>query len=103
MRRLNHSATGRRTDTDVLSFNFDELRGGYFFLGEIYISVDRLRRQAREYRQSLAAEAALLFIHGFLHLLGYDHELGGRQKVLMESKQSACLRSVLAGAKGVRS
>ena len=102
MRRLNRYATGRRGDTDVLSFNFDEPRGRYFFLGEIYISVGRLKRQASEYRQSLKAEAALLFIHGFLHLLGYDHEKGGKHRRLMEAKQSACFQSVFPLLSGVR-
>jgi probable rRNA maturation factor len=102
MRRLNKASTGRRGDTDVLAFNFDEPRGRDYFLGEIYISVDRLRRQAADYRQSLKSETALLFIHGFLHLLGYDHERGGGARRRMETKQAACHRAVLGPRTGSR-
>jgi probable rRNA maturation factor len=69
IRRLNRRY--RRTDraTDVLSFAF----GDDDLLGEIYISPCRAAVQARHYRLTYPEEILRLFIHGFYHLLGYDH------------------------------
>ena len=63
--------------TDVLSFPVENdfiLDTNLMPLGSIVISVDFVRHKAREYKHSEASEMALLFIHGLLHLLGYDHE-----------------------------
>ena len=68
--------------TDVISFSFldgvnnrDEIlhSKGIVDLGEIYISIDRAKEQAIEYGHSLKRELCFLFVHGLLHLLGYDH------------------------------
>ncbi len=63
--------------TDVLSFPLGE-RGadGRFYLGDIIISVPVAFRQGREKGHGLERELKLLAIHGFLHLLGYDHSAG---------------------------
>lgn len=67
--------------TDVISFAFldNEDREnilkseGDVVLGDIYICLDVAKRQAEEYGHSLNRELRFLFIHGLLHLLGYDH------------------------------
>ena len=68
--------------TDVISFAFldnDAHRDAMFHsgamvvLGEIYISFDKAREQAQTYEHSLQRELKFLFVHGLLHLLGYDH------------------------------
>jgi len=65
--------------TDVISFAFlddkkeKELRGGPINLGQIIISFDKAEEQAKEYGHSLIREMVFLFVHGMLHLLGYDH------------------------------
>lgn len=75
VRRLNRAHLGADRTTDVLSFPAgSDLEPGQFHLGEIAVSVPRARRQARRARWSFEAEMALLLVHGYLHLLGYDHE-----------------------------
>jgi probable rRNA maturation factor len=58
--------------TDVLSFPFEPMPMAP--LGSLVISMDHVEKAAREFGHSEAEETALLFIHGLLHLLGYDHE-----------------------------
>ena len=61
--------------TDVLSFpDGDVLPTGQRFLGEIVISLDTARRQARDLAHGEDRELMELVLHGVLHLLGYDHE-----------------------------
>jgi rRNA maturation RNase YbeY len=52
-------------------------------LGDIVISIDTAGRQAREARAALRDECCRLVIHGYLHLLGYDHERSRREAVRM--------------------
>jgi probable rRNA maturation factor len=67
---------GKRGTTDVLAFPADGAPdpGGSRYLGDIAISVPRAQRQAREAGHPLAREVRILLLHGYLHLLGYDHE-----------------------------
>ncbi len=68
--------------TDVLSF----VMADPDLLGEIYISVERAAVQSRRFGTSFAEEILRLFIHGLLHLVGYDHEAeNDREK--MEKKE----------------
>ncbi len=64
----------RRLDkgTDVLSFPIKESKTN--FLGSIVISADTAKKVADEFGHSFEAEMQLLFIHGLLHLIGFDHE-----------------------------
>jgi probable rRNA maturation factor len=74
IRALNRDFRGLDKATDVLSFR--TTRGGGFrgYLGDIVISVETAKRQAHRLRSSLPRELEILALHGFLHLLGYDHE-----------------------------
>ena len=76
MREFNRSYRQRSVSTDVLSFPCNEVPGadddGH--LGDLVISVETARRQARRERHSLGRELKTLVLHGYLHLLGYDHE-----------------------------
>lgn len=62
-------------------------------LGDIIISVTRAKEQAEEYGHSLERELGFLFVHGFLHLLGYDHQDEASEKEMM-GKQEQVLSQV---------
>jgi probable rRNA maturation factor len=77
MRKLNQRFTNRKGTTDVLSFSFKEdknTKAKKGLLGEVYISVNRARKQARDYQATFDQELKRLVVHGTLHLLGYDHK-----------------------------
>lgn len=71
IRQLNKQWRGKNTATDVLSFEQDPETG---VLGDIVISLDTARRQAREGKRALSDEITRLMAHGLLHLMGHDHE-----------------------------
>ncbi|GAB6990659.1 rRNA maturation RNase YbeY [Paenibacillus pini] len=62
-------------------------------LGDIIISVNRAQAQSEEYGHSLEREIGFLFVHGFLHLLGYDHQDEASEAEMM-GKQEAVLAQV---------
>jgi len=71
LHRLNRTYRGKDRPTDVLSFPGEGEAG----LGDVVISVERAERNAKgRRRRSLPQELDVLALHGFLHLLGYDHE-----------------------------
>ncbi len=74
MRILNRDHRGLDKPTDVLSFRSTRKGGSSGYLGDIVISAETAVRQARRRRSTLRRELEVLTLHGFLHLLGYDHE-----------------------------
>ncbi len=74
MQNINKEQRGKDKPTDVLSFpiesDFDHLP-----LGTVIISADTAKRQSQELGHTLEEELKILFIHGILHLQGYDHEV----------------------------
>jgi probable rRNA maturation factor len=79
---INREFRGIDKATDVLSFPSDPFPGAP--LGSIVISVDKVVSVAEELNHSEDDEIALLFIHGMLHLLGYDHEVDNGEMRLKE-------------------
>ena len=73
IKKLNKEHRNKDKATDVLSFPLENIPG--MLLGSIVISVDTAKRGAEEFGHSVENEIKLLFIHGLLHLLGYDHEI----------------------------
>jgi len=73
IRELNKIHRNKDKATDVLSFPLEDMPG--MPLGSIVISLDTAKRVANELGHSIEEEIKLLFIHGLLHLLGYDHEI----------------------------
>ncbi|MFC4022759.1 rRNA maturation RNase YbeY [Oceanobacillus longus] len=82
IQELNRNYRQKDTPTDVISFAMQESVDGEMdiigedlpmILGDIVISVDKAKEQANEYEHTYERELAFLTVHGFLHLLGYDH------------------------------
>ena len=92
--------------TDVLSFPMLELQDGHLqqpltdadtdwtseqptvFLGDILICLHRAEQQATAYGHSFTREAGFLFVHGLLHLLGYDHDTSAREAIMLQRQQT---------------
>ncbi len=84
IREINKEFRGIDKDTDVLSFPFEDLPMAP--LGSIVISKSYVEQKAKELGHSLDDEFTLLFIHGLLHLLGYDHEVDNGEMRIMEQE-----------------
>lgn len=87
-------------ETDVLSFpmfekeeiqnvedNIPEV------LGDIVISIERVKEQAKEYEHSFERELAYMVVHGFYHLMGYDH-MAEEEKIQMRQKEENVLEKL---------
>lgn len=74
IQKLNYEHRNINKPTDVLSFPF-EFNFENMPLGSIVISIDFVEEKARYFNHTFNDELSLLFIHGLLHLLGYDHEI----------------------------
>ena len=73
IKELNQEFRQKDTPTDVLSFPYEDMP--MIPLGSIVISVDFVNEKAEFYNHTSQEEFVLLFIHGILHLVGYDHEI----------------------------
>lgn len=82
IREINREYRHKDAPTDVISFAMEELGEGEVeiagaglprILGDIIISVPKAKEQAEEYGHPFLRELGFLAVHGFLHLLGYDH------------------------------
>lgn len=76
IKKLNREYRGKAKATDVLSFSYIEESSfpEKNLIGEIAISIPTAKKQAREHHKTLAQEVQFLFVHGLLHIFGYDHE-----------------------------
>ncbi len=84
-------------ETDVITFALEDddsliMPTDERILGDIYISIDKAISQAEEYGHSLLRELSFLAVHGFYHLLGYDHMTKEDEKVMF-TKQEEVLDS----------
>ncbi len=91
IRDLNRRFRNLNRPTDVLSFNIDDKPGDNNVFGEIYISTDTAGRFARTEKVGFNAVLLRLCCHGFLHLLGYNHEKKDDQRI-MQSKEDYYLK-----------
>lgn len=92
---LNSKYRGIDRETDVITFALEDEKdmvnnSGIRVLGDIYISIDKAISQKNEYGHSLLRELTFLAVHGFYHLLGYDHMNEADEKIMF-SKQDEIL------------
>ncbi|WP_099352227.1 rRNA maturation RNase YbeY [Fredinandcohnia onubensis] len=101
IKEINREYRDKDQPTDVISFAMEEMGEGEItiigedipkVLGDIIISIPRAKEQAEDYGHSFARELGFLAVHGFLHLLGYDHmtkedeeKMFLRQKEILEA------------------
>ncbi|MFD2630862.1 rRNA maturation RNase YbeY [Oceanobacillus kapialis] len=99
IQELNRNYRQKDVPTDVISFAMQEsldeeleIVGAEMplILGDIVISVDKAKEQAEEYNHSFERELAFLTLHGFLHLLGYDH-IKKEDEIVMFKRQDEIL------------
>ena len=95
MEGLNRRYAGEDHATDVLSF-----AGSDGHLGDIAISWAAVVRQARRYRQDPWTELVLLAVHGFLHLLGWDHATHEEEREMNRLTRALLRKSRLKLARG---
>ncbi len=96
IQEINRVYRGIDRVTDVITFALEdgeEIKFQHRLLGDIYISYDKAREQAIEYGHSLEREISFLAVHGFYHLLGYDHMMPEEEKVMFQ-KQEEVLQEV---------
>jgi probable rRNA maturation factor len=91
--RLNERFRAKPGPTDVLAFPYElEQSGGA--IGDIYVSVDRAREQATRASESIERELCRLFVHGALHLAGYDHDTESADRAMREKQEQWVQRAV---------
>ncbi|WP_420842712.1 rRNA maturation RNase YbeY [Fervidibacillus albus] len=93
---INRDYRGKNKPTDVISFALEERTEGEIdivgdhmprVLGDIIISVPKAEQQAKEYGHSFMRELGFLSVHGFLHLLGFDHETETEEKEMFSRQE----------------
>jgi rRNA maturation RNase YbeY len=85
---LNQHYLQHNTLTDILSFDYSEENES--IQGEIYISIPRVKENARKYSQPFEKEVRRVLVHGLLHFVGY-RDKSPSEKAQMRIKEEACL------------
>ena len=98
LRRLNREFLGEDHPTDVLSFPSGDVASGY--LGDLALSWPAVGRQAEAFGHPPEVEAALLAVHGLLHLLGWDHASPTDEREMTRLTLACLARSSLRPATG---
>ena len=104
IRKINNEYRNIDKETDVLSFPmFEKAEIDKMIseqknivrdvLGDIVISIDRVKEQAMEYGHSFERELSYMVVHGFYHLMGYDH-MNEEEKAIMRAKEENILNKL---------
>ena len=103
IRNFNKQYRNIDSETDVLSFPMFEKEELENFkseeqevLGDIIISIERVQKQAEEYGHSFQRELAYMVVHGFYHIIGYDH-MTEEDKKIMRAKEENILSALEIG------
>ena len=91
IRKYNKEYRNKDRATDVLSFPMED----DIILGDVAISFETAKRQSEEAEINIDREVAFLFIHGLLHLLGYDHETRQEDEEEMFALQEKILKKLV--------
>ena len=84
---LNVKYLKHKTLTDIITFDFSDAE---LLIGEIFISIPRVRENAKVFHQPFSGELRRVMVHGLLHMLGYNDKTA-RQSTQMRRKEEACL------------
>ena len=89
---LNKTYRNIDRETDVITFALEDedsiiIPDDKRILGDIYISIDKAKKQAEEYGHSLLRELSFLAVHGFYHLLGYDHQTKEEEHIMFNKQE----------------
>ena len=97
IKKLNKSFRNKDKSTDVLSFPFDNKKDRYKgnYLGDIIISYNYMDKSKTKNLKFFKEKVTKTFIHGFLHLLGYDHIRNNDYKKMIKAEESI-FRSVIS-------
>ena len=92
IKQINKEYRNKDTETDVISFAYNETEniGGLNVLGDIIISLEKVKNQSKEYGHSEEREFYYVLCHGMLHLLGYDH-IEEEDKKIMRKREEEIL------------
>ena len=104
IKKINKEYINIDKETDVLSFPMFEkteleskIKNNKFeyedILGDIVISIERVQEQAKEYGHSFERELSYMLVHGFYHLMGYDH-IEEKDKIVMRPKEETVLNKL---------
>ena len=97
IKNINKIYRGKDSVTDVISFALEDdttfIKTDFRVLGDIYISIPKMKSQAEEYGHSEKRELSFLVVHGILHLSGYDH-LNPRDEEIMFNLQKEILNDL---------
>ncbi|MDY0209833.1 MAG: rRNA maturation RNase YbeY [Acholeplasma sp.] len=83
IQEMNREYRGIDKVTDVISFPDKDEN----YIGDIFICLDRAKEQAADYNHSIEREIGFLSVHGYLHLLGYDHHTDEEESVMTQKQE----------------
>ena len=100
IQQINNDYRGINKVTDVITFALMENPNEIFMeaeleLGDVFICIDRAISQAKDYGHSIEREMGFLAVHGYLHLIGYDHMTESDEKVMFTKQEEMLLRANL--------
>ncbi len=93
IRKINKNFRGKDSPTNVISFPFMDVAGEERLLGDIIICPEVAKKQAKKQGNEFNDYVAFLIIHGFLHLLGYDH-IKENERLIMEHKEEEIFKKL---------
>ncbi len=85
---INKEFLNHKTYTDIITFDYSEKKT---ISGEIFISIDRVKENARKYKKTFADELRRIIIHGVLHLCGYSDKSAAAKKTMRKKEDEALL------------